>query len=439
MTDIDFDELDKAVHGAMTARQSSSSQPQLTPESTTDIAASDSAVTPLAARRKGKFMDIVRDVSPGESLPLSTKTPKQAPPAPRSYIQPEFTRSRPAIVPTEPPVLSPASSDDEPLFQKHDSGSSTDSHTARSLSPWHGETSHAMMPDSIDFSPHGFSDEVPETDNNDIATASHEHRSQSGKPSDDVGQSLKDVPGDETDDLEEELESLIDNIQHRSDLRESEAPLTTPFLPDASDKVKEAKRPLGRTPLEDEAFDHDEMTADIELAAMAKESGDLSHQDTTDDTPLTPIQDTRQDQHPVAPVDPLHHSIDAPYAERVWSSEPATHPGDHPTATVVVDHSPVAESRKLMDMDDSLPARRQDVLPFSGEITPQYEAKPSSSTSDLESSVAVFDTDTYHKPIQPQPRSRSHASHIWIWVFCTLASILAGPIGGALYFLMTNH
>jgi len=193
----------------------------------------------------------------------------------------------------------------------------------------------------------------------------------------------------------------------------TEAPLTSPFLPDA----KPEKRPLG---------------------------GQLSAEDTSSSEPEAPVSDT---QTPVTPdstpavVLPEEFSGDLMAVESRDLSSPSEQP--------VVIPSP-AEQPKLEAGEEELlipavaspdpieqpqaPAQSQTQLPAGGSIAQQYTEQPSSGD---QSNGSIYDTSAYHQPIEPVvPAKKKTPTSVWIMVGVGL--LLLGAIGGAAYFYFTR-
>ncbi|HEX6416505.1 MAG TPA: hypothetical protein VFZ62_03190 [Candidatus Saccharimonadales bacterium] len=194
-------------------------------------------------------------------------------------------------------------------------------------------------------------------------------------------------------------------------------PLTSPFLADA----KVEKRPLGGAPVE------------------STESGEdlLKPEEIKDDSM------TVSDPEDQLPADP--EKIDMPLPEELRSDLVAIESGAHmERLTAGETHDDMPASDKKEDSKDapaeekkplSLPPESKEVKDAapapSGptSIAQQYREEPSSGD---QSNGAIYDTDTYHQPLEHPVKKKSG----WMWVLWIVLILVIGAGGGAaLYFL----
>lgn len=198
---------------------------------------------------------------------------------------------------------------------------------------------------------------------------------------------------------------------------EPAAPLTSPFLADA----KVEKRPLGGAP----AVSDDDL---------------LTPEDINDDAFTT------SDPNDQLPADP--EKLDTPLPEELRSDLVAIESGAHMEqhAENSASDVPVEKEIKEEDKKDTAPEEEKKpagLPPASKEATSetapastgptsiaqQYKEEPSSGD---QSNGAIYDTDTYHQPLEHPVKKKSG----WMWVVWILLILLVGAGGGAaLYFL----
>lgn len=89
-------------------------------------------------------------------------------------------------------------------------------------------------------------------------------------------------------------------------------------------------------------------------------------------------------------------------------------------------------SDELMDMEDSLPARPQDLKNEPAMAVSGYQPQPT--TINEKPSGAVYDTDDYHQPLNHPVKKKSG----WLVIVWILVALIIGSIGGAAYFYFTN-
>lgn len=381
MTELDFDELDKAVNNLMT-NVDTSKRPEglddpedkvMTLDSSPVVASTgdpQSAATPvatstpsssatLAVKRRGQFMDVIH---PSSDMTSSARPVKRdgvsiAPTAP--------------IVPDEvAPVEAPVDDTDAALtpnvvaLDMESTGTATpvDSVTpAEPLSQENtppSETSQAW-PDPIDFAA------TPAPTSDAESTSLVEPKSESvadGEPS---------QPASDT----ELPEDVLKEVAAPPD----PAPLTTPFLADA----KVEKRPLGAN-------------SDLDAQSTSESPGEVESPAPSPDVVNLP--------------DELKNDVVA--AEPTDTTTPSSVTAE-PTSTI--------------------PQSSESVVPAGGAITQQYAEQ--ASTGD-QSNGSIYDTATYHQAIDTATPAKKSSPLKWIlWVVILL---LAGAAAGVAYFYFTR-
>jgi len=183
-----------------------------------------------------------------------------------------------------------------------------------------------------------------------------------------------------------------------------EAPLTSPFLPDA----KPEKRPLGGASQSEEAISTPETqtpAADTQTApavALPEEfSGDLMAVESRD-----------LSSHPVQPATPTQAPVEQPKLE----------PGEEETLIpAVATPDPVEQPQTTQP-------------PAGGSIAQQYTEQPSSGD---QSNGSIYDTSAYHQAIEPGAPAKKKTP-ISVWIMVGVGLLLLGAIGGAAYFYFTR-
>lgn len=219
------------------------------------------------------------------------------------------------------------------------------------------------------------------------------------------------------DSTQSEAETTIDDKQSSA----IETPLDSPFLPDA----KVEKRPLG-------AF---------ALAAQDTETTDDEKLETTpvpeEELLLEEPDEPRLEAHIMPdPIDFAAHATALPSEnedtgnltmdeEQKEPVSPEKEPvileeieqsGTQEDAVATVEKEPESEPVKQVDSEPIGPAS----------ISQQYTEQPSSAPS----SGAIYDTETYHKPLAPVVKKRSG---VWTFIWILLLIILGAGAGVAFY------
>ncbi|QQS68512.1 hypothetical protein IPP24_00510 [Candidatus Saccharibacteria bacterium] len=354
MTELDFDELDRAVNDLMqdvdtTKRPSglddpeekivkldsspatSSPSTQIAEESVQGVTASASTVPP-AIKRRGQFMDMIHP---------SSDMKKAATPGVKREgitIQPSPTQPHEDMVASPAPTENGTTSEAEPNDEQPpviESGNSL-------LETPTDSTDEVGYPDPMEFT------------GKDEAT---DHTSDS---------SIEEAESTTQND------PVVDTSDQHQDMPVDDEPLSSPFLPDA----KVEKRPLG--------------SQDISTVSTEVE-GDSA-------PPVILPAELGTEVLAIESTGGTHSEIESE-AEQDISPSP----------------EPVMDTPAASDTTQT------------GSIAQQYAEKPSTSAT---STGAIYDTDTYHQPLDHTPKKRSILG-IVIWM---LSLILIGAAAAAAYF-----
>jgi hypothetical protein len=374
MTDLDFDELDKAVNSLMTKAPKIEEKPGLVSEQTLTIepTATESITAPLVApvtsdnsrptalsapsvaSRRGRFMDVVR--------PGATPSPTLTRPISRQAAMIEPGRPLVSdIIPSSPAPVQKQSSpvtDPDPVPVTSDSAPAQ-SNTVSDTSEW---------PDPLDMA----RQHDEKTDLSDLS-------------------------------LPKEQEPVR---------KDEEEPLASPFLADA----KVEKRPLGGAPL---------AAPDTDDAQPEPEQGDVK---AAAQLPATPPDLTQ------ALPEELSGDVMALEADANTVALPAKDVAAEAAAQVVAAESmPVqANTSTLQEVEvDETPKPVAEPLLPQGPISIPQQYKEAPSTGDKENGT-IYDTDTYHQPLAHPKKKKSG----WMWVVWIVLILAVGAVGGAaLYYL----
>ena len=352
MTELDFEELDKAVNDLMQDVDTSKRNPGLddpeertvklgesetentdtTPPEDGSVAIDQAPKTqPLAVKRRGRFMDVVHPSS--DMRPPSGLTSHQAT----------------AVVPSKDFEAQPESNDNPVVAIQEDAGVT----------------------------------EVPKTD----------VMPEDVKPSDEA-ETEHDAPND--------MPLSADVLSEVAAISE-EKPQTSPFL--ANTKVE--KRPLGGVAQPSEEL----------LLSASTEGNDT---DVIADDSTIDIEATHPEQFP----NELHSDV--------MAIESA--------GSVHTENQTIDDKEDIQDETEQQPpatAIEQDKIPDSvqvgdnGSINQQYSEQPGSGD---QTNGAIYDTDTYHKPLEHVPKKSGLTVLLWILVLMVI-----GAAAGAAYFYFTTR
>ena len=410
MTDIDFDELDKAVNHLMTTADTSESVPTVsndtpmevstshidssapvgTPDNastTSESTPSTSSSAPLAVKRRGQFMDIVH---PGVGKPAAVPVPRQG--VTLQPVTPTLTREEPAASPVPEATTTPD-------FVAHEMES-----TGTAEAPVNPLAEPATTETPPSEQPEAFEPIVP-TDEPAAAEMPAENVESSSATTE---------PTDNTDD---KSETVTDDIVAEVAATTTPEPLVSPFLPDAQVE----KRPLG-TPI---AFpdtletildskDDDTSPATVESARQDDETNK-----TPEDVSSVSSHDELNDTPPVA-EEPATPPVPAELDKDIMALESA-------------DTSP-ANSGEEVSSTDATPVIPVPVQPpAGGSIAQQYSEQPNSGD---QTNGAIYDTATYHKGVEtPVVKKTSRLT----WLIWALVLVIVGAAAGAGYFYWSTH
>jgi hypothetical protein len=389
MSDIDFDELDKAVNTLMgdvpkvepvktddiktltiNSTLSDDTPPSLAKLDSTLAAVNGVTTLPtqasaanrmtrpssasLASRRTGRFMDVVH---PSADMKTANKIPS------RQGVSIEPARQLPSEKPSD-------QSDEQPVVTV-----SPDSYkdlTVSDVAPADHSSTTNDWPDPIEMS--GYETEVAKN------SSSVEHEEQASTPAE--------MPDEQID----------------TPAYEDPQPLTSPFITDA----KVEKRPLGGTPVEEPG------RAPV-LGALASEDEAAGAADPADQLPATPA--AAEVQLPPELQSDLM-AIEAAGEQPMNMASPAS------------EAAPAVDT-KAMTEPTPAPVQASESATVSGptSIPQQYHEAPS--TSD-ESNGSIYDTASYHQPLAHPVKAKSG----WLWIIWILLLLIVGGGGAvALYFV----
>lgn len=332
MTELDFDELDKAVNSLMTE---SSVEEEPKPDNVTEPAPTPSstavAVSSPATRRRGQFMDVMH---PSSNM-------RQAP-APVTHQAADVT----------PPMVS-----------------------------------EAVKPDDTPVADEALPMSSPEPMSEQATTEQEEVSSTWTEPSEETTEEAT-VPEEV---VETPPEPPVDQLQ-------TDDPLTSPFLPDA----KVEKRPLGEpVPYAEPVLES--KTSDMETPA---EVHDI---DTKEPEQPDTTEGDMGAAEPVPLPDELKEDVVAVEANEVMHEEAIEAPAENEVAPEVTQ-------------------------PISGSITQQYEEQPSTGE---QTNGAIYDTDSYHQPLDGHPAKKK--SSVLTWILWTIVLLIVGATAGAAWFYFTTQ
>ncbi len=474
MTDLDFDELDKAVNSLMTGTSNATapddtaaspvvtappvhndtSSPQATPSgssaSTNTTSASPTAGS-LATKRRGQFMDIVR---PGNTATAASSA--SAPAVPAAPAAPAMRRQGISVQPS-----AELAARVEAEAEEHAHNLAIDMNPTPELDM---EATGTEQPDTAE-SHDGMTDAMNTTGMDDASTDSA-----TIAPSENVA--FDDKPSPEQ--LEEPAiaaDSAVDNDDHNNDnslsqladhpgnedthqvSQASEEPLSSPFLPNAQVE----KRPLGTPPSSSGSTETNlpETPAETtepsdERATSAPSIGETTPvtDPTKPDTQADIKADTPPDEHGAVPDSKPETKPKESHEEAPVPAAPAA-PKKDPFAPNLSDEKPDTGTP-----DIPLPVElRSDVValessntsmtstaaqpvssPAGGSISQQYTEQPSSGD---QTNGAIYDTATYHKAVEPVTHKKD--SKKTTWVLWALVLLVIGAIAGAAYFYWSTQ
>ncbi len=361
MTELDFDELDRAVNNLMqdvdtTKRNTAYDDPedktiaitmdqeQPTPEPSSNVA---------PAARRGRFMDVMHP-SGDMKTAMMPKRESVTIDAPQSIS----IESSPESSPVDASISIP-----DDVIDGLDQSSETTELPSAVVEP------ETTWPDPISFA------EGHETTGATESADIHEQEQA------DLTDEPQDTPVEqfgapEPEQSADDVAATDHDETIESEPHDTEAPMASPFLPDA----KVEKRPLGTPP----TFpDTAEATSDQETSDQSSES-----ESTSSDVPRE--------------LSPEMLNIEADMSTSSEPEIPETDQTDTPTVPVATD------------------------------IVRQYDEKPSTENA---SNGAIYDTAAYHQPLTQAPK-KAHGWMIIVWI---LLLLIVGAMSGAAYFYFTTQ
>ncbi len=408
MTELDFEELDKAVHTLMGDLDTSKRNPALDDpevkvvtlsspadekaatsavpaadpntmsapvkpmntavESTAPTAGSSPASASLAVKRRGQFMDVIPPTASSKA-PVAPVSRQGTTLQPTTEIKPE------APSPAEP-TLDPFTIAGLDL-EMESTGTGTPP-------PVHDEAKEvesvpvdepvkSEWPDPIDMA-------APLADEEATEIADMKRAE------------LGDAAGEEN--APELPADIVDEVAQPADAE----PLTSPFLPDA----KVEKRPLGM-PVAEET---DGATEPIEESDAAEVAADDAETDTPDTRPIEKVPEVLLPEELKADIVSLESSS---VVAAVTEAPEATEEAPENTAT---------------------PASATVTGPQS--IPQQYAEQPSSGN---QSNTPIFDTSTHTQPLEVPKKKKSPL----VWLLAVIILLIIGAVGGAALFYFTTQ
>ncbi|MBI3494527.1 hypothetical protein HY004_00895 [Candidatus Saccharibacteria bacterium] len=387
MSDIDFDELDKAVNSLVGDDKVDEKNipPVETPRpmQETPKPASVPPPTNLPSKRAGRFMDMKHDSS-------------------------DMTKDSPSLMTSNKTSIKPLSSDIKP-----DEPADKPSETATSKSDW---------PDPIEKSKdevEAKEDPKPSTDMPDpLGGFNPQKDDDKKKPADNDKKDSEDP-----DTKEPKNDEKKDDEQNKDE----ESKKTSPFLDDA----KVEKRPLGGLDNEDKSDD------EPEKKEGDKESKDKDSEEKTPEAPPEPIElppELDKDLVAIEADEAPEPSTPATTAEPELQKE-----SDKEDSKKEEDSS--EDDSKDSDNDISQRNHKEEVSQLlataaSGSIPDQY--KRENRSHELHAAHPLFDDEGFKKsPVAAPKKPKSGVAKIFQWIFISLGIVLlGGSIGAAVFVLL---
>ncbi|HEX7483908.1 MAG TPA: hypothetical protein VF281_02020 [Candidatus Saccharimonadales bacterium] len=401
MSELDFDELDKAVNNLMSgvpkveppknddiktldinSTLPDTSRPSLDqlnsaltsvngPAKTDSVAASalspvTAAPAPLATRRSGRFMDVVHPSSDMKNVPKPTASRQGA------TIEPAAKNFEPTTAPVKEVEDIPT-----PDHSETESVSVVDNQ-----SPSHQQNE---WPDPLEMS--GYQ---PEAD-----TTSESEKTEQ----------VATMPTEESDDEDDTVFSL-DDLEDTTP-----EPLTSPFITDA----KVEKRPLGGP------------TSDVVPEPVVSTAAAENDDTITNDDPNDQLPATAADVAPILPPE-LQKDLMAIETDGDTSAHEAE-PTPEVTPTESESKAEVSapeEEKKQPEVEK--PASEIPVPTGPTSIPQQYKEEPS--TSD-QTNGGIYDTNNYHQPLAHPVKKKSG----WLWIVWIVLLLIIGGGGAAVLYL----
>lgn len=402
MSELDFDELDKAVNNLM------SGVPKVEPPKNDDIktldidstlpessrpsldelnnaltsvngapktdepaspATSTPAAAPLATRRAGRFMDVVHPSSDMKNAakPMASRQGTTIEPATKKVDEMAASVLQPAK-PDEPKEDNHVESEPTPVADDHAA--------AHAQNEW---------PDPLEMS--GYQ---PEADTKA-----------------DVEEKTETVPAvtEQADDDDDDAVFSLDDLEDTTP-----EPLTSPFITDA----KVEKRPLGGP-----ATDSAPVTEPVVTTAAAEEE-----ENTTDD----PNDQLPAKTADVAPILPPELQKDLMAIETDGDTSAHSSPVEEAPEANPAEN---AESKPESAKTETEPEKPVSEIPVpTGPTSIPQQYKEEESTSD-QTNGGIYDTNNYHQPLAHPVKKKSG----WLWIVWILLLLIIGGGGAAVLYL----
>lgn len=350
MTELDFDELDKAVNNLMADVEKTADNPEPSANSSpvaslaTELTAKPAPATtepvpakpsnsPLATKRRGQFMDVIRPSSSTAAKPTNLGRHQGV-------------------------TLAPVAS------------------TSAVETPATPDTSESTVEDTT------------------VTNVATESKSEWPDPIDLAGEDKESTGPSDTSAAESSTEA-------------ADAPLESPFLPDA----KPEKRPLGG------------LQPDTDAVAPLVDESEKSASDSTSEqvTPPTPAMPLPEE---------LHTNLVAIESESTAAvASVATEP-----SAATPEATPKTEATPVVATADASVSQPEPEVPAGGAITQQYKEAPSSGD---QTNGSIYDTANYHKAIEAHATGGKKHSALK-WIMWTILLVILGVGGGAAAFMLTR-
>jgi hypothetical protein len=202
-----------------------------------------------------------------------------------------------------------------------------------------------------------------------------------------------------------------------------EDPLTSPFLPDA----KVEKRPLGSP----EASGSDELAAEYTPDLEPLVSAEMTTEPVVEPAPV----EATEEMDVTESVEAADESGLA--TDQLPAPDPVSLPDELQQDVVAIESNEVAHEETPVaaaSPTDAQPEPAQETPAITTAIAQQYTEEPS--TGD-QSNGAIFDTSTYHQPLDTHAVKKK--SSVLTWVLWVVVLLIVGATAGAAWFYLTTQ
>lgn len=224
-------------------------------------------------------------------------------------------------------------------------------------------------------------------------------------------------------DEDEESSVVLEPKEPPQSVEKPSEPLNSPFLPDA----KVEKRPLGG----------------LELKPVTEEANEpmvVSPESTPEPEATSSLKGQSEEKLPTEPEEAPSKKDEDEFSKMDAMTEPAQNleevnehiPEEYKNELLEVEKnlaSPLADEFKPTVSHEEPVASAAPVTPVVASIPKQYQEKPSTSEA---TNGAIYDTDTYHKPVNHPAKQKSG----WMWAIATVVLVIIGGLLGAAAFLL---